>query len=246
MELSGRLAVVTGGGRGIGRAIAAALATAGAEVTVLGRDEAALEATVAAGDAARFAVCDVTDADGLRRALSSPCDILVNNAGGAETAPIARLDRAMWDRMLLLNLTAAYEACRAVLPGMMARRSGRIVNIASTAGLVGYPYTAAYTASKHGLVGLTRALAKEVAESGVTVNAVCPGFTDTDLVERSARDVAAKTGRGADEVKAHFVRGNPQGRLVRTEEVAGAVVFLCGRLASAINGQALAVAGGEV
>jgi NAD(P)-dependent dehydrogenase (short-subunit alcohol dehydrogenase family) len=246
MGLSGQRALVTGGGRGIGRAIAAVLTRAGAEVTVLGRNAAVLEATVAAGHAARHVVCDVLDADALRAALAGPLDILVSNAGGVETAPIGRLDRAMWDRTLALNLTAAYEACRAVLPGMVARRSGRVVLIASTAGLVGYPYTAAYSASKHGLVGLMRALAKEVAASGVTVNAVCPGYTDTELVERSARDVAAKTGRPAQEIKAQYASGNPQGRLVRPEEVAAAVLFLCGAEAAAVNGQALAVAGGEV
>ena len=152
----------------------------------------------------------------------------------------------MWDRMLALNLTAAYEACRAVLPGMVARRAGRVVNVASTAGLVGYPYVAAYAAAKHGLVGLTRALAREVAASGVTVNAVCPGFTDTELVERSAAAVAAKTGRSPAAVKASYAAGNPQGRLVRPEEVAAAVLFLCGADAGAMNGQAIAVAGGEI
>ena len=246
MVLAGQRALVTGGGRGIGRAIAAALAGAGAEVTVLGRDEAALRDAVAAGHAARYVVCDVLDAEALRGALARPLEILVNNAGGVETAPIGRLDRAMWDRTIALNLTAAYEACRAVLPGMVARRAGRVVNIASTAGLVGYAYTSAYTASKHGLVGLTRALAKEVAASGVTVNAVCPGYTETDLVERSAAAVAAKTGRSAEAIKQGFVAGNPQGRLVRPEEVAAAVLFLCSPAASAMNGQAIAVAGGEI
>lgn len=246
MELSGRLALVTGGGSGIGRAIAAALAGAGAEVTVLGRNEARLREVVQAGDASRFLVCDVLDTAALRAALTDRLDILVNNAGGVETAPLARLDRALWDRTLALNLTAPYEACRAVLPGMMARRAGRIVNVASTAGLVGYPYVAAYVAAKHGLVGLTRALAKEAARAGVTVNAVCPGYTETELVERSVASVAAKTGKDPAAIKSNFAAGNPQGRLVRPEEVAAAVLFLCTRAAAAINGAALPVAGGEV
>ena len=246
MDLAGQHALVTGGGRGIGWAISAALSRAGVQVTVLGRDADALRQAVDRGVAAHAIQCDVTDAVALRAALDRPLDILVNNAGAVETAPIGRLDRAMWDRMIGLNLTSVYEACQAVLPGMMRRRSGRVVNIASTAGLVGYAYTAAYTAAKHGVVGLTRALAKEAATSGVTVNAVCPGYTDTGLVERSAQAAAAKTGRAAEEIKAFYASTNPQRRLVQPDEVAAAVLFLCGPDSAAMNGQALAVAGGEV
>ncbi len=245
-------ALVTGGGQGIGLAIARALTAAGAVVTVLGRGEGALARAVEDGAAAGYEVADVTDGAASAAALAraeagrGPLAILVNNAGAAESAPIARLERELWDRCIALNLTAVYELCRAVLPGMTERRTGRIVNIASTAGLMGYRYVAAYCAAKHGVVGLTRALAVETARSGVTVNAVCPGYTETDLVERSALAVAARTGREAAEVKAGYARGNPQGRLVQPDEVAAAVLFLCGPHSAAMTGQAIAVAGGEV
>lgn len=252
MEPAGRHALVTGGGRGIGAAVARALTEAGAVVTVLGRAKAPLATLVTAGDAAGFVQADVTDAEALARAVAAaeaargPLGILVNNAGAAESAPFARTDRALWDRMLALNLTAVYEATRLVLPGMAARGWGRVVTVASTAGLTGYPYVSAYVAAKHGAVGLTRALAREMARSGVTVNAVCPGYTETGMLDASIATIVARTGRSAEAARAALAAANPQGRLVRPEEVAATVAFLCGPGSDAITGQAIAVAGGEV
>ncbi len=248
MALTGRHALVTGGGRGIGAACARALTAAGARVTVLGRSADTLAKLVAEGGAASFAVADVTGAAALAAALAGrgPFSILVNNAGAAESAPFGRTDRAMWDRMLSVNLTAVYEATHLLLPGMVAAGWGRVVNIASTAGLAGYPYVAAYVAAKHGVVGLTRALALECAKTGVTVNAVCPGYTETDLLSGSIATIMAKTGRSDAEARATLARSNPQGRLVQPDEVAAAVLFLCGAAAGAMTGLALPVAGGEV
>jgi 3-hydroxybutyrate dehydrogenase len=252
MALDGMHAMVTGGGRGIGRAIAAELAHAGACVTVVGRSEGALREAVAAGEAAACAVADVTDPAALNREVGAaakargPIAILVNNAGSVESGPFAKLDPAAFEAMWNVHVMGAVHATRAVLPGMIERGFGRIVNIASTAGLRGYPYVSAYCAAKHALVGLTRALALETATRGVTVNAVCPGYTDTDLVRRSIEDVAAKTRRPQSDVLAEYVRDVPIRRLIQPREVAAAVLYLCTAEAGAITGTTVAIAGGEL
>jgi NAD(P)-dependent dehydrogenase (short-subunit alcohol dehydrogenase family) len=247
--LQGKHAVVTGASRGIGLAIAHALRAQGARITLMARDARALEAAVAelGGDTAWQAV-DVTYAEGVSAAFAraGAVDILVNNAGQAASAPFGRTDAALWKRMLDVNLTGAYHCIQAALPAMLDAGWGRVVNVASTAGLTGYRYVAAYCAAKHGLVGLTRALALEVANKGVTVNAVCPGFTDTDIVADAVANIVRKTGRTADQARAELAAANPLGRLVQPDEVADAVAWLCMPGAAAMNGQAIAVAGGEV
>jgi NAD(P)-dependent dehydrogenase (short-subunit alcohol dehydrogenase family) len=244
-------ALVTGGGRGIGREIASVLSRAGATVTVLGRHRAALDDVVASGSAHLAVVADVADQAVVRSAIAEaaarqPIDILIANAGVAESAPFGRSDAALFKRMMDVNFMGVVHATQAVLPAMLERRRGRIVAVASTAGLKGYAYVSAYVAAKHAVIGLVRSLALETANSGVTVNAVCPGFTETDLLEGSIDNIMRKTGRSRDQAVAELAKHNPQGRLVTPAEVADAVLWLCGEGASAITGQAIAVAGGEV
>jgi NAD(P)-dependent dehydrogenase (short-subunit alcohol dehydrogenase family) len=242
-----RRALVTGGAKGIGLAIARRLAREGATLALVGRDRAALQ-TVSSELGAAYEIVDVTQPELLDAAIArlGPVDILVNNAGAASSQPFLKSTPQEWAAMIGVNLTSAFVACHAVLPHMVAHGWGRIVNIASTAGLKGYAYTTAYSAAKHGLIGLTRSLAIELAQAGVTVNAVCPGFTDTDLVRRATQTVARETGRSETDARATLARYSPQGRLVTPEEVAEAVAFLCQDAASAMTGQSIVVAGGEV
>lgn len=259
MTLAGRHALVTGGGRGIGAAIARRLLADGASVTLLGRDAAALDATVTAllpdvksGAALGAVQADVADPGSVADAFAEAgqargaVTILVNNAGQAHSAPFGKTDLALWQRMLDVNLTGTFLCTQAALPAMLAQGWGRIVNVASTAGLIGYGYVSAYCAAKHGVIGLTRALALEVAAKGVTVNAVCPGYTETDIVREAVANIVAKTGRTDEQARAELAARNPQRRLVQPDEVADAVAWLCRPSASAITGQALPVAGGEV
>jgi NAD(P)-dependent dehydrogenase (short-subunit alcohol dehydrogenase family) len=252
-SLAGRHALVTGAGKGIGAAIVAALSGAGASVSLLGRHRGSLDRTAAGLAGCSYVVsADVTDAAALLTAITAasaalgPVDILINNAGAAASEALHKSTDEVWQRMLAVNLTAAYHAMREVLPGMLARNYGRIVNIASTAGLTGYAYTSAYCAAKHGLVGLTRSAACETARHNITVNAVCPGYTDTDIVGDAVANISAKTGRSAAESLASLTACNPQGRLVKPAEVANTVLWLCAPGSESVTGQSIVVAGGEL
>ncbi|HLX15345.1 MAG TPA: SDR family oxidoreductase [Bradyrhizobium sp.] len=244
-------ALVTGGGRGIGREIASALTKGGATVTVLGRHRASLDDVVASGAAHLAVVADVADQAAVNAAVAEasrrqPIDILIANAGAAESAPFSKSDAALFQRMLDVNFMGVVHTIQAVLPALRDRRYGRIVAVASTAGLKGYAYVGAYSAAKHAVIGLVRSLALELAATRVTVNAVCPGFTDTDLVAGAIDIIMKKTGRSHAQAVAELTKHNPQGRLITPSEVADTVLWLCGEGAGAITGQAIAVAGGEV
>ena len=248
--LAGRHAVVTGGGKGIGAAIARALSGAGATITIMGRDTKALSGIATELDAQSITV-DLTQVDAAKQAfadaakLSGPVDILINNVGAAESASFDRTTHEIWDRMISLNMTVAFTCAHEVLAGMRSRGGGRIINIASTASLKGYSYVAAYCAAKHGLLGLTRALAAETVREGITVNAVCPGFTETELLARSVQTIMSATGRTEEKAREDLLKANPQGRFITPEEVAATVLWLCSPAAQSITGQAIAIDGGE-
>lgn len=256
-----RHALITGAGSGIGAAVALALASAGHRLTLCGRSQEKLETQAQAlrasvPDAALLiAPMDITNADAVAAAVQQaqarfgPVHTLVNNAGQAHSAPFARTDAALWQQMLDVNLSGTFHVTQAVLAGMLEAaaqgEAGRIINIASTAGLQGYAYVSAYVAAKHGVVGLTKALALELARKNVTVNALCPGYTETEIVHEAVRNIVAKTGQSEAQARHALAASNPQQRLVQPEEVAQSVLWLCAAGSGAINGQAIAIDGGE-
>lgn len=255
LPLAGRHALVTGGARGIGLACARGLLQRGARVTLLGRDGAALDAatdSLARLGQVQAVSADIADEASVRAAFAQaevefgPVQVLVNNAGQAVSERFDRTDSALWQSMIAVNLTGTFNCIQAALPGMLKEKWGRVINVASTAGLIGYGYVSAYCAAKHGVVGLTRSLALEVALKGVTVNAVCPGYTETDIVRGAVSNIVDKTGMSPEAARAKLAERNPQGRLIQPEEVAETVAWLALPASASVNGQAIAVDGGEV
>ncbi len=251
--LAGKHAVVTGGARGIGAAITRALLAHGARVTMLGRSPAdKVDLAIDQKHRLAYVQADVCDPATLASAFAAArerfgdINILINNAGQAHSAAFLKTDFELWRCMMQVNLDGTFHCIHSVLPGMLAAGWGRIVNIASTAGLIGYSYVSAYCAAKHAVIGLTRALALEVAAKGITVNSVCPGFTETEMLQETIANIVAKTGRTPAEARKELAARNPQKRMILPEEVANTVAWLCLPGSEAITGQAIAVAGGEV
>ncbi|MFA5989440.1 MAG: SDR family oxidoreductase [Sphingomonas sp.] len=251
-SFAGRHALVTGGGTGIGAAVARRLSLEGVAVSLVGRRAGPLETLAAALPKAVAIPGDICAGDEVAQMLAQarrafgPVDILVNNAGAAQSGPFEELDLAGWRRMMEVNLDGLFTVTQAALPDLRAAAAGRVITIASTAGVKGYAYSVPYCAAKHGAIGFTRALAAELACTAVTVNAVCPGFTDTAIVAEAAARIAAKTGRSAEDARGALARFNPQGRLITPEEVAETVLWLSRPDSGSITGQAIMVAGGEV
>jgi len=250
-DLNGKHALVTGGGTGVGETIALHLAEAGAKVTISGRRTEPLEQVAAKSDLISFVTADVTDEKSVAdmytaaRAANGPIDIVIANAGAAESASMSKVTLEQWQRLIDVNLTGVFLTCRDALKDMRDQGWGRIINIASIAGRRGYAYVVPYCSAKHGVVGLTRALAAETAKQNITVNAICPGYMMTELVEQSAQTIVDKTGLSREDALASMVATNPQNRMIETEEVAEAVLWLCGSGSQSITGQTISISGGE-
>ena len=246
-DLTGKTALITGGGGGVGAALALCFAGAGARVWIAGRSEKPLK-EIAAKHTAILTICaDVTDERSVKSMFKKigPCDIVVANAGASQSAPFAKTSSESWDQMIAVNLTGVFLTFREGLHQMPAD-GGRLITIASTAGLKGYAYVAPYAAAKHGVIGLVRSLALELAKTRTTVNAICPGFLDTEMTDRSIANIVANTGMSKEKALAALTSHNPQGRLIKVFEVASTALWLCGENAASMNGQAISLSGGEI
>lgn len=248
MSISGKKVLITGGGTGVGADMALAFAEKGANVFISGRTKASLDKVAAKHKSIQAVVTDVTDENSVKALFDQigPMDIVVANAGAAESAPIVKTDLDSWNRMIAVNLTGVFLTLKEGLVRMQGKDWGRLISVASTAGLKGYAYVAPYAAAKHGVVGLTKSMALEVAKKGITVNAICPGFLNTKMTDRSIETIVEKTGMKEDDARATIAKNNPQGRLIEPSEVSATALWLCGEGSDGINGQAISISGGEI